>query len=114
MLTKIDKSKIFKLRSEDFSYQAIHEELGFAVDTIMNVCRKEEERKIKGVEESQREKSSSNDPISKLKGIANDISNVIEPGKLNDRDRRKWEKQMPPSSPASLVSKVIDCIPIIC
>jgi len=93
MLTKIDKSKILKLRSEDFSYQAIHEKLGFAIDTIMQICKQEEKQKNQEKEHSLREKSSSNDPISMLKRIANDICNVIETGKLNDRDRWKWEKQ---------------------
>ena len=55
MLTKEDKYKIIELREQSFSYQAIHEKLGFAVQTIMNICKEENERKIKEMEHRYRE-----------------------------------------------------------
>jgi hypothetical protein len=45
MLSKEDKEKIIKLRSKNFSYQKIHEKLGFAIDSIMKVCKTEEKNK---------------------------------------------------------------------
>jgi hypothetical protein len=93
MLSKIDKNRILDLRSQDYSYCAIHEKLGFAIDTIMKICQQEKKQKNQEKTYSQREISNSNDPIIMLRRIEIDIGNVIEAGKLNDRDRRKWEKR---------------------
>ena len=105
MLTKIDKIEILKLRSENFSYQAIHEKLGFAVDTIMKVCRNEEERKIKGVEEDQRESKKAEESqmhlgnvhfyesIEGAQGILRSMDNLVKNGNLQAKERKEWEKR---------------------
>jgi len=105
MLTKLDKSKILKLRSDGFSYQAIHEKLGFSKDTIMKVCKEEEARKIKGVEESPGESKKAEDsqihelevdfdnPIDKIRGIRSSIDDIINNGKLKAGEKRIWEER---------------------
>lgn len=105
MLTKADKDKIIELRSQDFSYHVIHEKLGFAEDTIMKVCKEEERRKIKEIEEGQRESKKAEESmaqregvsfdslIQKVRQIPSDIDNVIKSGKLKVGDRKEWEKR---------------------
>ena len=44
MLTQEDKNKIMELRSQDFSYQAIHDRLGFTIDTIIAIKPKKQEK----------------------------------------------------------------------
>lgn len=51
MLLNIDKDKIIVLRTQSFSYHAIHEKLGFAVDTSKNFfLSKREKKKNKNIE----------------------------------------------------------------
>ena len=105
MLTQEDKNKIMELRSQDFSYKSIHERLGFAVQTIMNICREENERKIKEMEQRQRESKKVDESrtqtgavcfdssIQEIREISNHIYNVIKHGQLKAEDRREWEKR---------------------
>jgi len=41
MLNKGEIEAILQLREEGHSYKAIREKLGFAIDTIMRVCKEE-------------------------------------------------------------------------
>ena len=93
MLSKVDRKKILDLRSQDYSYQSIHNELGFAKDTIMKYCQREKKQKNQEKKQKQGEITNSNDPITKLRRISSDIDNFIETGKLNERDQRKLLKQ---------------------
>jgi len=96
MLTMIDKDKILKLRSQGFSYQAIHEELGFAVDTIMKVCKNEEGRKIIEVEESQTQGEGvlhNSSTIVKTQEIISSIDDIIKEGNLKAREKVEWIKR---------------------
>jgi len=105
MLTKEDKYEIIELRGQIFSYQAIHEKLGFAVQTIMNVCKEENERKIIEIKQRQRESKKVDESrtqkgavsffssIQVIQEISSDIDNVIKHGQLKIEDRREWEKR---------------------
>ena len=96
MLTKGDRNNILQLRSQDFSYNAIHNEFGFSKDTIMKVCKNDEVRKIKEVEESQtngEERSNNVSIIDKMQELARIADNRIEQDKLNDKEDRVWEKR---------------------
>jgi len=99
MLSKEDKYKIVKLRSHDFSYQKIHEKLGFSVDTVMKVCKAEEERKIKEMEGGQetsqthKEAVSFDNSIDEFRKILGNIDDIIKKRQLKDEDMREWEKR---------------------
>lgn len=103
MLTQEDKNKIIKLRQQDFSYQAIHDRLGFAIDTIMKVCNEEVKRKAKesGEEKSQQAEQgqiqgdvvSFDSSIQELRKIKSDIDKVIKGGKLKAEDKKVWERR---------------------
>jgi len=103
MLTQEDKNKIMELRSKNFSYQAIRDRLGFAIDTIMRVYNEEKERKAKTLvvgksgkaDESQTQTGAVSfySSIQKIREISSDIDNVIKNGQLKTEDRREWEKR---------------------
>ena len=103
MLTKQDKSKIIELRSQGFSYQAIHDKLGFAVDTIMRVCNENEEKKAKELDEEKsgnaeegqiKKEIMSHESVILDRKIENYIDNAIKSERLKDVDTKKWEKRM--------------------
>ena len=93
MITRLDKNKILILRSQNHSYQKIHEKLGFAIETIMKICTEEKKQKNIKKETSQRERSNSNDSIDKLRNIDLAYDDFFKTGKLNASERRKWEIQ---------------------
>ena len=99
MLSKEDKYKIVKLRSHDFSYQAIHKKLGFAVDTVMKVCKAEEERIVNEMEGGQeasqtyKEAVSFDNSIDGFRKILGNIDDIIRKRQLKVDDRREWEKR---------------------
>ena len=99
MLSKEDKYKIVKLRSHDFSYQAIHKKLGFALDTVMKVCKAEEERIVKEMNEDQEESQiqkeavSFDNSIDGFRKILGNIDDIIKKRQLKVDDRREWEKR---------------------
>jgi len=103
MLTQEDKNKIMELRSQDFSYQAIHARLGFAVDTIMKVYNEEKERKAKELEEVSRVKAedsqikgdlvSLGSSIDEIQKIVENIDNLIKKEELKTEDRREWDRR---------------------
>ena len=90
MLKKVERKKILDLRSQGYSYQAIHKELGYSKDTIMKYCQQDEKQKNQEKKQNQVEITNSNDPINEIRRISSDIDNFIETGKLNERDQRKW------------------------
>ena len=93
MLTQLDKNRILDLRSQGYSYEKIHQITGFSKDTIMNVCRQDENQKKQEKEHNKIEKTNDNDVIYKVRKLESDYSKVIETGKLNERKKRKLEKQ---------------------
>jgi len=103
MLTQEDKNKIMELRSQDFSYQAIHDRLGFAIDTIMKVYNEEKEKIVKELGEGKSEKADKSQTktgamsfyssIQEIREISSDIDNVIKHGQLKTEDRMEWNKR---------------------
>jgi len=103
MLTQDDKNKIMELRSQDFSYKAIHARLGFAVDTIMKVYNEEKERKAKELEEVSRVKAedgqikgdlvSLGSSIDEIRKIVENIDYLIKKEELKAEDRREWDRR---------------------
>ena len=103
MLTQKDKNKIMELRSQNFSYQAVHKKLGYAIDTIMKVYNEEKGRKDKELEEGKSEKIegdrvqrdlvSYDSSIPEIRKIESNIDKVIKSGRLKAGDKREWEKR---------------------
>lgn len=104
MLTQEDKNKILELRSKNFSYKAIHNELGFSPATIMKVCKEKLEiKEIKSYKGENRQieadliqkhSVSYNNLMPKVRKIENDIDALIKSGKLKSGARREWEKRL--------------------
>ncbi|UCF13030.1 MAG: hypothetical protein JSW06_01925 [Thermoplasmatales archaeon] len=104
MLNKGEIKAIIQLRAEGHSYRAIREKLGFAIDTIMRVCKEEEERKIKEMEESYREsknikenETQKEEPYSgsvegKIRSIVGDFKNFLKAKDLETEERKVLEK----------------------
>ena len=105
MLTKADKDKIIELREQGFSYKAIREKFGFAVQTISNVIKEHEERKKEENEEKEQKNKkiekdkiqtsvvSFDSAIDEVKKISDNIDKIIKKGQLKDLDRREWQKR---------------------
>ncbi len=93
MITKLNEKQILILRSQNHSYQKIHDKLGFSVDTIMKICKKGKNNNIEN-ENIQVELSDSMDSIDKIRKIYSDIDDLINSGKLNAREFKKWEKRL--------------------
>ena len=93
MLTQKDKIKILELREQGFSYKAIHESLGFAIDTIMKVCNEKEEKSGKTEEDQiKREVMSLGSAELEVRKIDSDIDNLIKSGRLKDVEKKKYQK----------------------
>lgn len=104
MLNKGEIGTILQLRDEGHSYRAIREKLGFAIDTIMRVCKEEEKRKIKENEEKQREskkaeenEAQKEEPYSgsaegKIRSTVGDLKDFLKTKKLETEERKKLEK----------------------
>jgi hypothetical protein len=101
MLSQEDKNKILALRAKNFSYEAIHEQFGFAKDTIMKVCREYEENKTKEFGKGNSGKfdadqlnsngASYDSVIQEIQNIESNIGKLIKSGRLKANDKRVWE-----------------------
>jgi len=105
MLTKKDKDKIIELREQGHSYKSINKETGFALQTISNVLKEHEERKLgemeqknresKGVKEGQIKEGvvSFDSTIEGVRELSVTIDNLVKKGQLKAGDRREWERR---------------------
>ena len=91
MLTNVDKKRIIDLRSQGYSYKKIHQKLGFSIDTIMKVCRKEK-RNNQEREDSHIKNIRNEDSENGEYSIKNGIIEVINKAKLIKRKNREQEK----------------------
>jgi hypothetical protein len=106
VLTKEDKEKIIQMKREGYSYDKIHNELGFAPDTIRKVWKEEELRIIKEGEEKRSDNKkvkegqilggiiSFDSPIDEIKELAVNLDNLVKKGKLKIEDQKIWEKRI--------------------
>ena len=98
MLNKGEIEAILQLREEDHSYRAIREKLGFAIDTIMRVCKEEEEkqRESKKAEENetQKEEPYSGSAEGKMRSTVRDLEDFLKNKKLETEERKKLEKTL--------------------
>jgi len=105
MLTKKDKERIIELREQGHSYKSINKETGFALQTISNVLKEHEERKLGEMEQKNRESKgvkecqikegvvSFDSTIEGVRELSVTIDNIIKKGQLKADDRREWERR---------------------
>jgi len=105
MLTTEEKKQIIELRKQGLSYQAIHETLGYAINTIIKILKEEKKRKLKESIESQEnnkkttdtqiaEGTNSNDSaIKEVQTITNNIVGLIKKGKMKTLEKKEWEQR---------------------
>lgn len=104
MLSERDKNEIIELRKQGLSYQKIHEQTGFAIDTIMKVVKEWEKKTLQETNKNNpsinnKNKTSSNfimekdSTITNVKQITKLIDHTIKKGKLKNLEKKEWEKQ---------------------
>jgi len=105
MLSNVDKEKIIELRRQNFTYNAIRDETGFALQTISNVIKEDKDKKLKDEEETDLNKKiedeflqdgavSFDSSIDEARKIMDNIQTLIDNGNLQEGDRREWEKRL--------------------
>jgi len=104
MLTQEDKDKIIDLRQQGLSLQAIHEKLGFAIETIRKVITEEKEKKAKELRKETFKKTdkgqtkedavSFDSMIDGTRYLSEVADYLIRTGQLKESDKIKWEKRV--------------------
>jgi len=105
MLSNVDKEKIIELRGQNFTYKAIRDETGFALQTISNVIKEDNDKKLKDEEEADLNKNVEDEflqnsivpfysSIDASRKIMDNIQTLIVNGNLQEGDRREWEKRL--------------------
>jgi len=105
MLSNVEKEKIIELRRQNFTYNAIRSETGFALQTISNVIKEDKDKNLQAEEKTDLNKNvedeflqdgavSFDSPIDETREIMDNIQTLINNGNLQEGDRREWEKRL--------------------
>jgi len=102
MLTQEDKDKIIEMRKQGYSLQAIHDKLGFAIETIRKVLREDEEKKTKKLDKGGNKRAGEDHNFSDVVSLDSteegvreflvNIGNLIKKGQLKESFRKELEK----------------------
>jgi len=92
MLTKKERKKITDLIDQGKSDYKIGKETGHSPNTI-HLIREEYSSELEK-KQRQRENGCSDNPIDMIKGFIADLDTLIQTGRLNDKEKKVWEKRL--------------------